>query len=58
METKKIKLKHRQTGRIFEYLETIRPQFSTADVVRLINAKTGTIEVFNANTYMNFFEKI
>ena len=47
-------LKHR-SGVKFQYIETIKQQFSEQAFVKLLNLKSGKHEFFMANTYKQFF---
>jgi len=47
-------LKHK-SGVKFQYIETIKQQFSEQAFVKLLNLKSGKHEFFMANTYKQFF---
>ena len=47
-------LKHK-SGVRFQYVETIKQQFSEQAFVKLLNLKSGKHEFFMANTYKQFF---
>ena len=47
-------LKHK-SGVKFQYIETIKQQFSEQAFVKLLNLKSGKNEFFMANTYKQFF---
>lgn len=48
-------LTHNTTQRKFIYIGEHKPQFTNVIYVKLRNQKTGLIEQFTKDTYLNFF---
>lgn len=48
-------LEHNTTNVQFQYIDTVKPQFSSITFVRLLNLKTNRIEQFDKSTYLKYF---
>ena len=53
-----MKLRHKNTGRIYTFVRSFIPQFTNTKYIELINEKTGEIERYTATGVMAYFEKI
>lgn len=42
----------------FQYVQEIRPQFSSVTMIEFLNLQTGKFEYFDKRTYKRFFTKI
>jgi hypothetical protein len=49
-------LVHKNTGRKFEYIETLRPQFIDCDIAYLKNLKTMQIEGLASPIFKQYFD--
>ena len=50
-----MKLKHRTSGRVFEFIQFYNKQFSNMPYMDLLNTKSGKVETYQASG-MQFFD--
>ena len=53
-----MKLKHKNTGRLFTFVRSFVPQFTNMEYTELINEKTGTTECYPTAGVAAYFEII
>ena len=53
-----MKLRHKNTGRLFTFVKTFTPQFTTVEYTELLNEKTGKSECYTTSGIIAYFEII
>ena len=53
-----MKLRHKNTGRIYTFVRSFIPQFTDTEYIELINEKTGEKESYVTAGVIAFFEVI
>ena len=53
-----MKLKHKNTGRLFTFVRSFVPQFTNTEYTELINEKTGAKECYPTAGVVAYFEII
>ena len=53
-----MKLKHKNTGRLFTFVRSFVPQFTNIEYTELINEKTGAKECYSTAGVIAYFEII
>ena len=53
-----MRLKHKNTGRLFTFVRSFIPQFTNTEYTELINEKTGEKECYSTAGVVAYFEII
>ena len=53
-----MKLRHKNSGRVFTFVRSFVPQFTNTEYMELINEKTGAIEFYRTAGAITYFEII